>query len=615
MPGMTVLLGLTLPTGKLESPWERARYPSYALMHSPFKKTLDVLATSPCPAAGETLLHGLSAGDPSLRDGIVAALLRRRSARGIQEIIRRFESFGSDTRAALERQLPALSNAFRQCLIHGDEVLRRNALEMIRAFEDYSQWGTLVTLLESPGHPQRDRVLLVMRELADRLYEHLKFGREVQAEAAGEKRAADNQDERLAAGRETEAFRQDPIPAASRKFLRDAERIRIQTVSILEQACRNFTRHESPEVVECLLILADSENTHAQRALREAPEPCRKLAAEILRNSTHPAIVSLVYDGMALNYPFPGTVAAFELRTDAEFISHLLRHWPRKLSLFQHKNLKQVQKLAWINPEDLQFEIIPAALHRPLISLVLATSLPEDHKLAVLEWMVKHGSPEGRHAASDVLVDLEDNKVQEVVLEGLDSDDADVQAWATSQLRTRDVPQAFALLIQRLDSPMLEVQEAARRELGDFDLQRALLIYDHLDPHVCQCVGKLICKIDPQTISKLRQELTTTIRRRRIRGARAARALGLHEEIADALVLMTQDVDALVRRTAAEILADVSPAASGRSLCALLEDASPRVREAARMSLQRQQQLFGFHREAHPESLSLTAPSVLSDAE
>ena len=609
---MTVLPGLTLPTGKLESARGGARYPNYIAMHSPFKKTLDVLATSPCPTAVETLLHALSSLNSNLRDGAVSALLRRRSARGIQEIIRRFDSFGSDVRASLERHLAALSSAFKHCLQHGDDELRRNALEMIRTFEDYSQFGVLVTLLEIPEFPLRDRVLLVIRELADRLYEHLKFGREMQAEAELAKRAEETRRVRGTARTEVPEVRAEPIATPPKRFLRDADRIRLQTVAVLEQACRNYSKYEAPELVECLLILSDIENTHAQRTIREAPEACRQLVTEILRTSTHPAIVMLVYNGLALNYPFPGTVAAFEQRTDAEFIAHFLRAWPRKLTVFQHKNLKQVQRLAWINPEELNLEIVPPNLHRTLISLVLTTGLPEDHKLSVLEWMVKHGSADGRHAAADVLVDIKDNKVQEVVLESLDSDDAEVQAWATSQLRTRDIPQAFGKLIQRLDSPMAEVQEAARRELGDFDLQRALLIYEQLDPHVCLAVGRLICKIDPHTISKLQHELTVAIRRRRIRAARAARALGLQEQVADALVLMSQDADALVRRSAAEILGDVSPAAAARSLTALLEDPSPRVRDAAKIAMQRQQLLFGHDSAESHNNLEFTQ-SVLTD--
>lgn len=554
-------------------------------MASPLKKTLDLLSTSPCPAAISVLLHGLTVPETAVREGVLNALFRRRSVPGIQELLRQADHFTPEMWRLLERNLATLSLAFRPSLLCDEELLRNNTLETIRAFEDFSQIGTLLSLLEIQDYGSRDRLLVVLRDLIDRLYEYLKFGRETKSAATGEAGSQGKSASGNANGAEAGAPDSHP-----RKMLRDAERIRLHTLTVLEQACLNYNRHQAREVVDGLLILADPENRNVQRVLREAPLACRQMATEILQTSTHPAIISLVFGALSQNYPFPGSLAAFEHRSDAEFIGHLLRNWPRKLTMFQQKNLKQLQRLAWLDPDDLQLEIVPPGLHRSLIAFVLSTGVPESHRQAMLEWMLKHGSADGRSAASDVIVDLEDNKVQEVILEGLESEDAEMQAWATGQLRTRDVPQAFSLLIRRLDSPMPEVQEAARRELGDFDLQRALQIYDHLDPQVCRAVGRLIQKIDVQTITKLRHELVTAIRRKRIRAARAALALGLHEQVADALVLMTQDTDALVRRTAAEVLGEVSAAASARPLTALLEDPSPRVREAARHSLRRIQE-------------------------
>src|SRR5205085_2018030 len=120
-------------------------------------------------------------------------------------------------------------------------------------------------------------------------------------------------------------------------------------------------------------------------------------------------------------YPFSAVFAAFERRSDPEFICHLLRNWPRKLTPFQQKNFKEIHSVAWLNPESLVVDFIPDALHCALIAFLMATGLPQPEKLAVLEWMVRFGSPAGRHAATDVLVEIEDDKVQEVVLESLES--------------------------------------------------------------------------------------------------------------------------------------------------------------------------------------------------
>jgi HEAT repeat protein len=232
-------------------------------------------------------------------------------------------------------------------------------------------------------------------------------------------------------------------------------------------------------------------------------------------------------------------------------------------------------------------------MHRTLISFIMATGLTQVQKLAALEWMVRFGSPEGRLAATEVLVELEDDKVQEVVLESLESDEPDVQAWATSQLRTWAVPKAMELLVERLDSKIPEVREAARGELAGFNVHRAIELFDHLDSRMQVAVGKLVRKIDPETIHKLKDEMQNAIRRRRIRAARAALAMKLHLEVVDSLLAMARDSDNLVRRTAAEILGKVSTREATDMLRQLRHDASPRVREAAAVSLHELHELYG----------------------
>jgi HEAT repeat protein len=239
----------------------------------------------------------------------------------------------------------------------------------------------------------------------------------------------------------------------------------------------------------------------------------------------------------------------------------------------------------------------------------MSTGLPQPQKLAVLEWMVRCGSPAGRLAATDVLVDLEDDKVQEVVLESLESEEPNVQAWATSQLRIWEIPNAMELLVQRLDSPIPEVREAARSELAGFDIFRAIEIFDHLDSGLQAAVGQLVLKIDPQTVSKLKEEMQNSIRRKRIRAARAALAMKLHADVIDALLMMARDSDNLVRRTAAEVLAKVATREAVEMLLELTRDDSPRVRDAAIAALN---QLHGTDGQANSAAVPISSRETTS---
>jgi HEAT repeat protein len=220
-----------------------------------------------------------------------------------------------------------------------------------------------------------------------------------------------------------------------------------------------------------------------------------------------------------------------------------------------------------------------------MIVFLMTTGLSHPQKMAVLEWMVRYGSPEGRLEATEVLKELADDRVQDVVLESLDSQEPEVQAWATSQLRAWSIPNAMEMLISRLDSPIPEVRQAARDELAGFDVIRVLDIFDHLDSRMRKAVGRLVQKIDPQTPQKLKMEMLTAIRSKRIRAARAALVMNLHLDVADALLAMARDSDNLVRRTAAEVLGKVHSRESIEMLLELTSDGSARVRETASAAL------------------------------
>lgn len=523
-------------------------------MPHPLDTTFDLLALSPNEAAVDLLIGALEVPDDQVKVRAVSALLRSRPTRGLIEIIRRAKSLPAAARELIERSGRGLARGLRESLLSTDPALRENALALTELLEEFALVPVLVQLLEESTLPARAEIEHAIYELAAGLYEHLHF-------------------------------RIDRDEASS--HLRDAQRIRHELLAALETASNHYPAHRCRQVVEGLLLLGDPDNMHLKRLFREAPEEVRALAGELLCTSNHPGVMALVFDSLAQNYPFAAALAAFSRRTDPEFICHVLRHWPRKLSPFQQKNFKELRSVAWLDAQELHLESVPPALHRALIAFLMSTGLTQQQKLSVLEWMVLFGSPEGRVAATEVLVDLEDEQVQEVVLGSLESDEPDVQAWATKQLRNWSIPRAMQLLIERLDSPIPEVQQAARDELAGFNIHRALEMYEHLDRKTQVAIGKLVQKIDPETVQKLCDEVRHTIRSKRIRAARGALALNLHLEVADAVILMARDSDNLVRRTAAEVLASIPTRESAAALMELARDASPRVRQAAETALSR----------------------------
>jgi hypothetical protein len=524
-------------------------------MADPLVKTFELLTESKATAAVELLIGALDSKYAAIHERAVVGLLRRGTTRCQTEVIRRLPALTATGRRLLHDQGLRLSGTLRQCLLHGDAELRVHAMEVVIAAECYDQAATLAQILLKPDDPDHAEASQTLQSLVNRLYEHLHLG--------GGRRVGGD------------------------RFQRSLPQVRQTVLSALDGACNQFESLScKAEVLESILVLGDPDTFAVRKALLQNVQSCRDLAGYLLMSSTHPGVMRLLMEFMKHNYPIAKAIEAFEQRSDAEFISFVLREFPKRLNENQQKNFKQLVRVDWITRRLLPLTAVPPSLHEQLVAFVQATGLAHDEKIAIHKWILLHGSVQGRLAAGAVLESAEPACVRGILFDSLDSEEEDVQAWATSQLRAQGVPEALKLLIERLDSPLAAVREAARGELNSFNLDLLLSIFDHLDPKVCAQAGRLVQKIDPDCHQKLVAELNNPIRRRRIRAARAARQLGLAHEVQSSLLMMLSDADTQVRRTAAEVLADLPNAEVVAGLSALLNDQSPRVREAAEQSLE-----------------------------
>jgi HEAT repeat protein len=124
-----------------------------------------------------------------------------------------------------------------------------------------------------------------------------------------------------------------------------------------------------------------------------------------------------------------------------------------------------------------------------------------------------------------------------------------------------------------------------REELSDFNIERVLGMTPALDASTARRVGALLFQIDDQTLAKLQLELQSVIRSRRIQAAQAIVNLGYQRDLWRSLITLAYDGDSQVRRTAAEVLAEIHEPDALAALELLAADSQPRVREAAQASL------------------------------
>jgi HEAT repeat protein len=292
----------------------------------------------------------------------------------------------------------------------------------------------------------------------------------------------------------------------------------------------------------------------------------------------------LLFDFLGETYPPRRIFETLRTRDDHEFIAALLRWLPKSPSATQTANLKQIEAVTWLEEPE-RIADLPEGLQGQVSAFVLATGLPEARKTEIQEWLVRNASAEGRRGAAQVFDRLDLETTKRILLDSLDSQDEDVSAWATSQLRTRHVPGAFRLLVDRLDSGSTTVQKAARDELRGFTIEHLIAISDRLTPTLCRQAGRLVRKVDPDCVAKLAAMISSPFQRQRIAAAQSVVRLGMVEELREALLGLLEDEDNMIRRIGVEILAEDRTPEVLAAIRELASDPSPRVRQAVERAL------------------------------
>jgi len=522
-------------------------------MSDPLLKTFGLLESSSNKHAPTVLIEALDSSNDFIKEAAVQGLLKQGNTRGLVEVIRRLHSLSEESYDILKSMLPKMQSALKQCLLHGDSELCSNSIEIVHQAESFSQIPSLLEMLKGESNEHTNDVLRTFQYLVDRLYEYSEYRQT------------------------TSHSKQSHVITTQTKK---------DVLFALDQACNSFEEYfAKKEISEAILVLGSPSSSVVKKALLQAGDECRNLANEHIMTSTHPGVMQLVCDFMRQSYPNPRVFDAFESRFDPEFITFLLRWLPARLNQDQMKNFSQVQKIPWLMTHDPKLDYLPSELQVKLVGFVMVTGIPTDWKTNFHEWIVKNGTPEARLAAAETMASFDQNAVQNIVYDGLESENEEVQAWATSQLRTRGIPEKWTMLIERLDSPMESVKAAAQEELRSFNLSQMLDAFDQIDPDACRKAGDLIQKIDPGCIAKLEKELENPVRRKRIRAARAALALNMHEKIEKSIIEMLKDKDSHVRRIAVEILGEIDTEDSKRAIKLIQFDPSIRVKNEAAKAL------------------------------
>ena len=516
---------------------------------SPLKTTFEVLTNTDNAAAVHVLVNALDSRHPEIQRQAFHAILARRNPAGHREILNRLHTLDPEWLDILQDYRGRMTAALRGALLDGDRRMCENGCRAVVLFREYDLVPILTNALTDSTNPHAEMLGRALIELAEALYDELAHPR-------------------------------------ATKDRRDPQIVRNHVVDSMERAVQRFGEHRRQIIVEAFLLLVKRDNVTLKKILQDPHHPAFVTVVDLLSKSLRPGIIRLLLSFLNDPYAPPVALSLLGKRYDLRFVRHLLQKVTREPTPFTASNLKRIGTIGWLRGGGLVLDQLDEELQRGAVQLVMQSGVPRLQIFGVLEYLLRHGKPDGRRAAAEALTDFNGAQANALTLEALADEDPQVQAIAVTQLRRRGIPGALTRLVELVDSPHDVVRQAARQTLEEFSFLRFVGAFDMLDDDVRRSTGLLVKRIDPETIPLLKDEMKSPIRTRRLRAIAICRAIDAERQLENALTgLLRGDPDHVVRVEAAEALATCQAPSSRQALKSALEDTSLAVREAARKSL------------------------------
>ena len=522
--------------------------------------TFRVLAKTDNEAAVRVLTAGLDSPHAEIQEGSLQAILTRRNPTGARELLRRLHTLPQRWKEIIRQNHGRMTRTLRDALLGVDIQMFINGCRAAIWFREYDLIPALLNLLEDPRRQHADPAGETLLELTGQLYEELAAPRDYSSR-------------------------------------RDPQLVRQHVVGSLEASVKRFDRHKRREAVEAFLSLVGRDNVTLKRILQDPHHASFLTTLEVLSGSSCGGVMRLLLSFLDDPHVPSAALSVVAKRSDLKFVRHLLGKIGREPSATVAQNLKHIESIAWLHSGQETFGQLDDAAQHAAVQLVIGSATPRLQAFSLIKYLVLHGKPGGRRAATEALREFSGAEANDLVLNALDDPDPRVQAAAAGQLRHRGIPGSLSRLIALVDSPHPAVSSVARENLDEFTFDRFLRAFDMLEDDVRQSTGMLVKKIDLQTVPRLEVELKSRGRTRRLRGLAIARTIGVADRLEPLVIELLQDEDHVVRTEAAAALARCVSPASRRALEDALADRSLSVQEAAGKSLAEQAQ-FTLWRDA-----------------
>ncbi|TWT75998.1 HEAT repeat protein [Posidoniimonas polymericola] len=522
------------------------------------ERTLRLLTRTANPAAIEVLDAGLRSDEPVMREAAARALSRRRGSASVHTLLLALAETPPDVQRAVStpdaalRLRPGVLSA-----IKGDDLhLCKRAARYAHDAGDAYVLPTLAEQSSRPDHPYGLGLATTALHLAKLLSERIYTPDQVAPDGPV----------------------QDPA------FPRRA------ALNALIRAVDLFGKHGHLELVEAFLLLVVPDDLVLRRVLTDPTHAAHQPMLESLANSTAPGAMHVVCAALLQEHPPAPLIGVLTSRTDRAFVEYLLTDLGEQPPLRALESARGLAGFAWGEPQHQPTLMqLTGPQQATALKLLAATSMSKRRLSALCEAMLESGKVEGRVSACHVIGGLNSRVASSLISRALTDPENAVVAAATTQLRNRGIDGSTEKLISLLDHQHESVQKAAQgaaqSSLPEHNYRAFCERFDLLEEPARQVQGRLVGKADPKCAAAVRRDLSTASPKQRLRTLEVAGALGIGDQLSEALLEHISDDDPAIRAAAARALGGAKNEAARKALTAALKDKNSTVREAADQAL------------------------------
>ncbi len=521
-------------------------------MSTGIQKTWNVLARTRNRAALSVLAAAMTSSNAEVRAGALRTLARRKDPASIQLVLTHYARFQDHERAVLAEALRDpprwLTATLGDAVHHGDAARCQNACQLAILCRDFELIPKLVTAMENRQHPHLIQLAATLLRLSNLLHQELHDKQRLQGQ-------------------------RDPFFA------------RRHVLAALEQSLECYNKHQRLEVVESFLLLTPAANPTLHRVLQDARHPCHAQLVSSLSSSAAAGILQLLVELLHDTQAPINALGVIAGRSDRKFLELMLHSVGKPVSLRVLRNMDRVDRVDWLQGDRQVLLELDGPAQAAAVEISGAENVSRDNRFALLSMILREGKAEGRRASCAALADFYRPQALPLVMAALDDPDHGVQAAAVRQLRRRHAPQALERLVEMLDSPAVEVRDAAREALAEFSFGRYQTSFTMLDDDSRRIQGNLVFRADPAARMRLEELLTSPSNTARLRAIEMIVAMSAEDAMALPLQIALTDVSVTVRAAAAVALARAKNIEVIPALEQAAGDEHRSVREAAEQSL------------------------------